>query len=86
MGMIDRTRKEGIKNGFQVPLSLLAARTERAACWGDKFSGQVKEGNTLLFLQLLWIPGSRPWGVSPAWDGGIWWGQGGEGHFLGLAA
>lgn len=40
MRMIDRTRKEGMKNGFQVIVSLLAAR---AACGGDKFSGQLKE-------------------------------------------
>lgn len=42
MRMIDRTRKEGIKNGFQVTLSLLAARTKRAAgC--DKFSASLRK-------------------------------------------
>lgn len=77
MRMIDRIRKEGIKNGFQVTLSLLAARTKRAACWGDK--SQPAEGrtpppsNTRGCGRRPWSPlvavgsGRRPWSALVAW-------------------
>ena len=42
MRMINRTRKERIGNGFQEPLSLLAARTKRALA--GVVPSQLKEG------------------------------------------
>lgn len=88
MRMIDRTRKEGMKNGFQVIVSLLAAR---AACGGDKFSGQLKEEprpprqiHTHTLLTGSWEFLGVDLEGTPGWD--PWLGEGGEGHILGLAA
>lgn len=66
MRMINRTRKQGIKKGDQVTVSLLAARTKRAACWGDAFPGQLKEGHPspspwVWMLECFTTPG---WGAS----------------------
>ena len=54
MRMINRTRKEGLGNGFQVVLSFLAARTRRAIA-GVR-PAQLKEGKPHVLLAAVCSP------------------------------
>lgn len=88
MRMINRTRKEGLGNGFQVVLSFLAARTRRAIA-GVR-PAQLKEGKPHVLLAAVCSPeymlecfaslmldwGARVWlGKRGLAGGGVGWGR-----------